>query len=276
MNTQSLLVVLTALSLGATCYLVASLPKGSDDRVAELERRLEAAEKRADAVEALRDDVRAMRERIDRRVADIAQRVEAAREVSSIGTVVARGAPPDAAADGAGAAARPFEDVVAERVEKKVAERIEALAARDKERGDDGKWKAPIDELAKEISLTEAQKDETKRIFDASRDETFALLKTMRLDGGSLLDDYAAALKSGTDPVETTKSLFARIFSEKVPGSDRTYVAEFIEIEQGVREQLGRKLDAAQMKRLTGLHVDLLDVKTGYDPVGDYVRAKLQ
>jgi hypothetical protein len=30
------------------------------------------------------------------------------------------------------------------------------------------------------------------------------------------------------------------------------------------------------MKRLKSLHVDLLEVKTGYDPVGDYVRAKLQ
>jgi hypothetical protein len=171
---------------------------------------------------------------------------------------------------------RPLEELVAERVSKQVAEKIEAMAARDHQRGDDGKWKAPIDDLAKEISLDEKQKAEAKRIFDASRDETYALLKTMRLDGGSLLDDFASALKSGGDPVETTKSLFARVFSEKVPGSDRTYLAEFIAIEQSVQEQLGRQLGAAQMKRLKGLHVDLLDVDTGYDPVGDYIRAKVQ
>jgi hypothetical protein len=277
MNTQSLLVGLTALSLGATCYLVASLPKGDDDRIAELERKLEAAEKRADAIEALRGDVRAMRERVDRRVADIAERVSAAEGVSSVGSIVSKGDRSAAAASlGDERSARPFEDLVAERVEKKVTEKIEALAARDKERGDDGKWKAPIDELSKEISMTETQKAEAKRIFEASRDETYALLKTQRLDGGSLLDDFAAALKSGADPTESTKSLFTRIFSEKVPGSDRTYLAEFIAIEQGVQDQLGRHLDAAQVKRLKSLRVDLLDVNTGYDPVGDYIKAKLQ
>ena len=30
------------------------------------------------------------------------------------------------------------------------------------------------------------------------------------------------------------------------------------------------------MKRLKSLHVNLLEVQTGYDPVGDYIRAKLQ
>ncbi len=279
MNTNALVVGLTALSLGATCYLVASLPKGNDERIAELERQLEAAEKRADAIDALRGDVRAMRERVDRRAGDrvIAERASAREDVSPAGAAAPTGDRAAAMAAGDGdTSARPFEDLVAERVEKKVTEKIEALAARDKERGDDGKWKAPIDELSKEISLTETQKTEAKRIFDASRDETYSLLKTQRLDGGSLLDDFAVALKSGADPVESTKSLFTRIFSEKVPGSDRTYLAEFIAIEQSVQDQLGRQLDTVQMKRLKGLRVDLLDVNTGYDPVGDYIKAKLQ
>jgi len=150
------------------------------------------------------------------------------------------------------------------------------MAARDRERGEDGKWKAPIDDLTKELKLTDAQKTDAARIFDHSRDEAFALLKTQRLDGGSILDDYASALKSGADAQETTKQLFTRILTERVPGSDQTYLAEFIAMHQSVEEQLGSKLDAAQMKRLRSLRVDLLDVKTGYDPVGDYVRAKVQ
>jgi len=61
-------------------------------RVAELEKRLEAAEKRADAVEALRGDVRQMRETLDRRVADVARRVDAGTVVASVPADAASGA----------------------------------------------------------------------------------------------------------------------------------------------------------------------------------------
>ena len=273
MNTNAVLVALTSLSLGATCYLVLSLPKsGDDDRVAELTRRLDAAEKRADAVEALRGDVRKLREALDRGVADVAHRVNAA--AASAGTSPGSAAGSAAAADTPGAPR--LEDVVADRVEKKISEKMESLAARDRERGDDGKWKAPIDELSSELKLNESQKAEAKRIFDRSRDDVFALVKTMRLDGGCILDDYAATLKSGADPGESTRQFIQRLFTERVPGSDRTYLAEFITIGQDVEEQLGRQFDKEQMRRFKALRVDLLDVKTGYDPVGDYVRAKLQ
>ena len=272
MNTNLVVVAMCALSLGATCWLVTSMPKGVDARVAELEKKLEAAEKRADAVEALQAQVREMSERVERRVSDVDRRIVSARTSPSPDDL--RGMPDARAA--ADSSAKPLDELVAERVEKKLSEKLDAMAGRDRERGDDGKWKAPLDDLATELKLTEAQKAQAKKVFDHARDETFTLLKTQRLDGGSLLDDYAAALKSGADPTETTKQLFGRIFSEKVPGTDRTYFVEAIGIHQDVEDQLGRQLDAGQMKRLKSLRVDLLDVRTGYDPVGDYVRAKVQ
>ena len=273
MNTNALLVALTSLSLGATCYLVASLPKSSDDgRIADLTKRLDAAEKRADAVEALRGDVRQLREALDRGVADVAHRVNAASSAASSTVQHAAGSP---ASEGTPGAPR-MEDVVADRVEKKLSEKMETLAARDRERGEDGKWKAPIDELATELKLNDTQKAEAKRIFDHSRDDVFALVKTQRLDGGCILDDYAAALKAGGDYGESTRQFIQKLFTERVPGSDRTYLAEFIDIGQDVETQLSRQFDKDQMRRFKALRVDLLDVKTGYDPVGDYVRAKLQ
>jgi hypothetical protein len=273
MNTNAVLVALTSMSLGATCYLIASLPKESgDDRVADLTKRLDAAEKRADAVESLRGEVRQMHEALDRRVGDVARRVDAATAAASAPADAAAGAQ---AARGAPGAPR-LEDLVADRVEKKLSEKMETLAARDRERGEDGKWKAPLDELGTELKLTDAQKAEAKRIFEHSRDDVFALVKTQRLDGGCILDDYAAMLKSGADPGESTRQFIQRLFTERVPGSDRTYLADFITIGQDVEEQLGRQFDKEQMRRFKALRVDLLDVKTGYDPVGDYVRAKLQ
>lgn len=274
MNTNAVLVALTSLSLGATVYLVASLPKqgGDDARIADLVKRLDAAEKRADAIESLRGDVRQMRESLDRRVADVARRVDAGAAAASAPADVASGKQAAMAAEGGPR----LEDVVADRVEKKISEKMETLAARDRERGDDGKWKAPLDELSTELKLNDTQKAEAKRIFEHSRDEVFALVKTMRLDGGCILDDYAAVLKSGADPGEATRQFIQRLFTERVPGSDRTYLADFITIGQDVEEQLGRQFDKDQMRRFKSLRVDILDVKTGYDPVGDYVRAKLQ
>src|SRR5262245_32981405 len=272
MNTNAVLIALTSLSLGATCYLVASLHQGDDDRVADLTRRLDAAEKRADAVEALRGEVRQMREALDRRVADVARRVDAGVAASNApGTAVANAARSD---DAPGAPK--LEDLVADRVEKKLSEKMETLAARDRERGEDGKWKAPLDELATELKLNDTQKAEAKRIFERSRDDVFALVKTQRLDGGCILDDYAATLKGGADYGESTRQFIQRLFTERVPGTERTYLADFIEIGQDVETQLARQFDKDQMRRFKSLRVDLLDVKTGYDPVGDYVRAKLQ
>jgi len=273
MSSNAVVVVLCVMSLGATCYVAASMPKGNDERIAALEAKLDAAEKRAAAVETVRTEVRELTQKIERRMADVDRHAAEAQPapgfIAEHGGVIAL---PGAAAS----AGKPLDELVADRVEKKVSEKLDSMAARDRERGEDGKWKAPLDELTKELNLTEAQSSEAKRIFDSARDASFTLLKTQRLDGGCLLDDLVGALKSGMDQEEAGKQFFKRIFTEKVPGTDTTYVSEYIDMEQGTRDALSQKLDAAQMKRLKALHVDILEVKTGYDPVGDYIRAKLQ
>jgi len=281
MSSNGVVIVLCVLSLGATTYLAASLPWHQPDegRVAALEAKLAAAERRADAVESLRSEVRQLRDRLDRAPRrgaepDAEEASAAATRVAS--TMAGAVAPRDAAIAAVAADGMPMEDAVADRVEKKISERLEAMSARESQRGDDGKWKAPIDDLAKELALTDAQKAEAKRIFERSRDSIFALLQTTGPDGGSVLDDFVDALRSGADPTDTSKRFFQRLVSEHIPGTDRTYIADFITLGQGVEEELGKHLDATQMKRLRALHVDLLDVKTGYDPVGEYMAARVQ
>ena len=278
MSSQAVVVTLCALSFVGTSLVLATVARKDDERVAALQQRLDAAEKRAASVDALRGEVRELRDRIDRRGGEVAGRVGAARPAADAprpGRASMDAASTEDALPGADPA-KPLEERIAESVERRVSEKIEAMTSRDKERGDDGKWKAPIEELTKELKLNDTQLAEAKRIFDHGRDETFTMLKTQRLDGSSILDDYATVLKSGADPVEATRQLFSRILTERVPGSEQTYLAQFIAIHQDVEEQLGTKLDKDQMKRLRSLRVDLLDVKTGYDPVGDYVRAKVQ
>jgi len=277
MSSNAVVIALCALSLGATCYVAASMPKGNDERIAALEAKLDAAEKRAAAVETVRAEVHELTQKVERRIADSGRHADAAQD----GGRAAGAMPADAAASrategDASPAGKPLDELVADRVEKKVSEKLDTMAARDRERGGDGKWKAPIDDLTKELKLTETQKADATRVFNAARDASFTLLKTQRLDGGCMLDDLVAALKSGVDQEEAGRQFFKRIFTEKVPGTDTTYVAEYIDMEQGTSDALAQKLDAAQMKRLKSLHVNLLEVQTGYDPVGDYIRAKLQ
>ena len=48
-----------------------------------------------------------------------------------------------------------------------------------------------------------------------------------------------------------------------------------MKVHEGVERDLATRLDATRMEKLRALRVDLLDVKTGHDPVGDAVRERL-
>ena len=72
------------------------------------------------------------------------------------------------------------------------------------------------------------------------------------------------------------KTLFKRIFEEKVPGTDRTYLTDILAMRVEVERQLGNELNATQQETLATLRVDLLGVRTGHDPIGEYVKALLQ
>lgn len=262
-------IVLASLTLGVAVWIAVRAPAASPGAdTSALEQRLAAAERRADAVAALRDEVRSIRELLDRR-----PDADAARA----GRADAGAAPADGASPGAtGPGNAELVEAVAERVGRTIDEKIDRRARRAGQTTDDGRWKAPLDDLATELALSEAQKSEAKRVFDAAKDQGFALLRTQRIDGGCLLDDYAAALRSGADPAEATQEFFRRIVNERVPGSDETYLSAFIAIGVDTDERLARGLDPAQRTKMRDLRLDLLGVETGYDPTGDYVRARVQ
>lgn len=233
--------------------------------------RLAAIEKRLDAVDELRAEIRGIAERAEKRASAADRRVAPPLPaVPSAAPPAGRAADPAAAKDDAGALA----DAVVEKIEQRMNEKAAKVAGR--QYSEDGRWKAPIDELAAELSLDETAKAEAKRIFDGVKDRGYALLKVQRLDGGTLLDDFVAALKNGPDAETATREFFKRIVSERVPGTDETYLAGFLEIGVDADRELASKLDRATMTKLRALRIDYLDVKTGYDPTGDYVRARLQ
>ncbi len=271
MSSSTVSIVISAVTLCLVAVVAArtsGAATGSGDDVAA---RLAAIEKRLDAVDELRAEIRGIAERAEKRASAADRRVAPPLPaVPAAAPPAGRAADPAVAKDDAGALA----DAVVEKIEQRMNEKAAKVAGR--EYSEDGRWKAPIDELAAELSLDDTAKAEAKRIFDGVKDRGYALLKVQRLDGGTLLDDFVAALKNGPDAETATREFFKRIVSERVPGTDDTYLAGFLEIGMDADRELASKLDRATMTKLRALRIDYLDVKTGYDPTGDYVRARLQ
>lgn len=274
------LLALGALTLGVVGYVAVNLPQGPGDA---LDARLAALEQQTAAVQAMQRELRDSIARVDRRVATIASRSHDVGSSAVAAGGSAGGAESgDPADDGGGVSpvredalgaesANAVGDAVASRIER----RIEAIAARERARGGDGKWKAPIDELSNELEIDAAKKAEVVQVLDAGRDRVCEVLLARRADGTSILDDYAGALRAGADAGTTTQAFFKRIVAEKVPESDETYFAAIMKVHEGVERDLATRLDATRMEKLRALRVDLLDVKTGHDPVGDAVRERL-
>ena len=73
-----------------------------------------------------------------------------------------------------------------------------------------------------------------------------------------------------------TKRFIGRITTDRLPGTDRTYLSAFGELEQRIRNEAEAQLDEEGKRRFRELNVDVLEVQTGYDPIGDYIRARLE
>ena len=167
-----------------------------------------------------------------------------------------------------------LERVITEKVEAQVGQQLERLNQR--KRNQSGEWEPPMAELAEELGLDEAQNEAVTSVFDGARDEVFALLSRRREDGGTLADDLAMDLKSRGDPGESMKRFFGRIVNETAPGSERSYLGELINLRGQVYDALEGELTQDQMAKLKTLRIDPLRVGTGYDPMKDYVEAKIQ
>ena len=302
MGSNAVVLAVGALALGVTAWAVLNVQdrgllsggEDGDGAAGRAEERLAAVEQQTAEMTAAVKDLREVILRIDRRTSRGAARAEDGAGSESAAPDSAEGSPDGSPrrrpgrADAAGDSVSTFVeedaagtggslsgaagDAVAARIEK----RIEQVAARERARGADGKWKAPIPDRADELGADAAAKAEMGQLFDDGRDQVCRLLLTQRSDGGSLLDDFAADLKETGDGQGATQRFFKRLMAEQVPGRDETYLAAAMRVHTGVEESLSRRLGAEQMEKLRTLHVDLLEVQTGHDPVGDALRERLQ
>jgi len=263
------LYVLVVLTLLAT--LTVAVRQGGGIAAPDDGARLAAIERRLDRMEGL---VREARDEA-RRAAAGARRVDV-RALPSADAAVSAADTGDGTDTTAAMADDTLEQAVAERVGKQVEAQLERHAAERRNRADDGRWKPPIDDVRLVLDLTPQQEDELRAAFDAARDEAYTLLTTQRADGGNLVDDFAEDLRRSEEPGRAWGRLFSRLASENVPGGSRTYLAVLASSAERIRDQIAGRLTPDQARRFRALNIDVFDVKTGHDPVGDHVRERLE
>jgi hypothetical protein len=154
-----------------------------------------------------------------------------------------------------------------------VDERLEEKLQARKEKGQGGgDRKMPLHDLGKELGLDPQTQGRVEQIANATKKEIFALIRTPRPDGS----DFAAEIVQtflGGEP-QKAQQIFARLFTEKVPGTDTTYAAGVGAIQDRAREGLHGVLGDAVFTRYRHMNVHPENIETGFDPWAEYVKEK--
>lgn len=184
--------------------------------------------------------------------------------------------PRDAASSDSASMREAIANKVSAQVEDRVDRKLERAMSRQRHRNNRGEWEPPIDDLARELELSPEQQERATEIFNDARDATFAILSTKRDGGGHMLDDLATNLKEEGSPELAMGKFVKKLFVEKVPGTDKTYIEEMIALRGQVMTQFRDELDDDQQATLQALKIDPLSIKTGYDPARDYVESRVK
>ncbi len=230
----------------------------------------------ASTTRALRAEVRELQERLAR----LETRPKAApalptgeldslrAEIARVEAKTAAPAPPPGAA-----AVVPTEEdirkIVDERIEEKAAAAPEAKK-KDGFGGDDRK--VPLHDLGKELALDPETQRRVAEIANRTKKEIFEVLKAPRADGTEMAGELIQAFLSG-EP-EKTKQVFQRLFTEKVPGSEQTYLMTVAGIQDRARQLLKGTMGEAVYTRFEHMSVKPENIETGWDPWGEYVKEK--
>ena len=229
---------------------------------------------------ALRADLRAVEDRLARLEARPrpAAEPEAAKEIDALRAEIARVEAKAAAAPARAPSAGPAPAVTPEDVRQIVDERLEAKASTAdaaKKPGASGGGddrKVPLHDLAKELELDPATQARVAEAANRAKREIFDVLKTPRADGTEMAADLMQAFLSG-DAQKTTQ-VFQRLFTEKVPGSDQTYLAAVAIIQDRARQTLRGTMGDAVYGRFEHMSVRPENIETGWDPWADYVKER--
>jgi len=225
------------------------------DQVEARVERLESKQKEAvarKAVEELQDQVA----RVERKAAAATVAAEAA-------AASARPAPKDANAPVAFT-----EDDITKIVEARLEEKLK----KDGKKPGDNDRKMPLFDLAKELTLEPAVQAKVASIANTCKKEIFDILKTPRADGTNAADDVVKAFTGGNQ--EEAQKIFLKLFTEKIPGTETTYVAAVARVQEKASLGLSTAMGPDAFGKFQGMNIKPENIETGFDPWHDYLQEK--
>ena len=172
-----------------------------------------------------------------------------------------------------GTGSLPSDEELDAAVAKKVEEKLGEQKKNEGPFGEDKK--RPMTEISKDLELTPQQEDQMVQMINDSKRAMFAEVSVPRNDGTNIVDDIVAALQDPVDPKEKAQAVFMKLFSDKIPGTDETYIARIMKSKAALNEQFKTVLTPEQMKKYERLGQDPHEIQTGYDPFEEYVAERL-
>jgi hypothetical protein len=144
-----------------------------------------------------------------------------------------------------------------------------------------GKEEKPkFDRFAGRLELDEEQKGKSKAILVKGQEELLALLQQPLSDGTVFANELAEVFASGAEgdgkAQERLIGLFGRLMTEKVAGTEKTYVAAIEEMNQRMTDDLGRIMTPDQGKKFREWAVKPSDVEMDDGPLTRFILGKIQ
>jgi len=251
--------ILVCAAMGVAIAVQRSSLSTTQHEIEQLQARLDRVESRQKET-AARKAVEELQEQVIR-----AEKKAAAAEAATA-AAASRPAPKDGGAPAAGSFT---EEDIQKIVDAKVEEKIKAKGG--KRPGEDDR-KMPLFDLAKELALEPDVQVKVSSISNTCKKEIFDILKTPRPDGTNAADELIKALTSG-DQADAQK-FFLKMFSDKIPGTDTTYVAAVARVQDKANQNLSVAMGGPTFDKFKQMGIKPENIETGFDPWSEYLQQK--
>ena len=167
--------------------------------------------------------------------------------------------------------------VTEEDIQKIVDEKVEAkLQARGEAKkglgGGGGDRKMALHDMAKELALDPKVQAQVAEIANTAKKEIFEIIRTARPDGTNVADELIDVMLKGDQA--GAQQLFQRLTTEKIPGTQTSYLAGVGAVQDRARQFLASAMGAESYGRFEHMSLKPENIETGFDPIGDYFKQR--
>jgi hypothetical protein len=135
--------------------------------------------------------------------------------------------------------------------------------------------KPKFSQFAARLDLDPHQRQAVQDILHRGKTELLEHLQRPLPDGTVLIDEladmYFMTSKDPKEAEERGKKVFMRLFSEKVPGTEKTYIEVFGELNGRLKTEMKDRMNDEQKKKYDEWSPNATDIELTDDPVNKYI-----